>query len=160
MLGLEWKERCRLTANVIHVAMKVCQPVYFTQLEEIFGSCQMYSVQDLVKHSSQNETVAGKSADVHSCVPVEVGASDEEKAQDSGSTDIVKSKDESSSASSLVASVSSDFFDSTKHSPEDLCSNLESFFDKRDIVSETKLRELFDMLQTSTAKENLLLSLR
>ena len=145
MLGLEWRERCRLTANVIYVAMDVCQPVYFTHLEEIFGSCQMYSAQDLVKHNSQNKIVAGKSSDVTSGVPVEVEARVEEKPQDS---DIVRSKVESSSAST------------PSYSPENLCSTLESFFEKRDMESETKLKELFDAVQTNTAKENLLLSLR
>ena len=51
---------------------------------------------------------------------------------------------------------------SSKHklSTDEICSRLESFLEKRDVSAETKLKELFAAAQSSTAKENLLLSLR
>ena len=45
-------------------------------------------------------------------------------------------------------------------SVDDICSKLKLFLKQRDISAETKLKELFAAAQSSTAKENLLLSLR
>ena len=47
-----------------------------------------------------------------------------------------------------------------RHSTDEICSKLELFLEQRDILAETKLKELFAAAQSNTAKENLLLSLR
>ena len=46
------------------------------------------------------------------------------------------------------------------HSVDEICSKLESLLEQRDNSAEIKLKELFAATQSSTAKENPLLSLR
>ena len=50
MLGLESNERCRNTADVISIALDVGLPIYFTQLEQIFDSCEAYPVEELLAY--------------------------------------------------------------------------------------------------------------
>ena len=160
VLGLDWTERCRLTASVIQVAMEVGLPVYFTQLEQIFGSCTSYSVEDLMK---QCDPVTREKSHVSASASVDADSNLKDGTQDSSSADDVKSKLECSSSSSPEAAASSETCTvetRTKRSPIELHSRLESFLERRDLAIETKLRELFDAVQTGTAKENLLLSLR
>ena len=163
VLGLDWTERCRLTASVIQVAMEVGLPVYFTQLEQIFGSCTSYSVKDLMKQCSERDPVTCEKSHVSASASVDADSNLKGGTQDSSSADDVKSKLECSSSSSPEAAASSETCTvetRTKRSPIELRSRLESFLERRDLVIETKLRELFDAVQTGTAKENLLLSLR
>ena len=163
MLDLEWSERCKNTAEVISIAMDVGLPIHFTQLEQIFSDAPtVYPVEELLKHcstSGDGERSPDQSHDLMEAEEkTEVSSSAKDKSCDGTAT---KSEHSSLSAEGAALSMETEAVRTkVELSSEKICTKLKSFLEKRDGTVEKKLKELFEAAQTSTAKENLLLSLR
>lgn len=186
ILGLDWRERCRNTAEVISVAMEVGLPIYFTQLEQVFDQYEAYSVEKLLLPeplSGSNSPLKVKKEGISDVTPVLIEPKVEAQGEPQSSSQIEEdkaSRDEfvkGSEQSSKTPQGDEASFEcrhrvvdtptvkasaTVRQSPDEICSRLESFLELRDISAETKskLKELFSATQSSTAKENLLLSLR
>ena len=48
ILGVDWRERCNNTAEVISFAVEVGLPIYFIHLEQVFDQCKAYSIEKLL----------------------------------------------------------------------------------------------------------------
>ena len=160
VLGLDWKERCRNTAEVISIAMEVGLPIYFTQLESVFKQCEAHSIEKLLmlEPIGASNSLQVKKESIHSRTP-------EPKQRTQGEpqdlSQIAKDKVSSYELTKQLSGTQGDDASSEhKLSTDEICSRLESFLEQRDVSAETKLKELFAAAQSSTAKENLLLSLR
>lgn len=165
VLDLEWSERCRYSAEVINVAVEVGTPVCFTQLEQVFGSCEVYHFDDLMKHchpDTNSSVMKDMSSYDHQAErPAKVECDTQRRTssleeQESAGTKVQQSpriKDAELLEPGAVR---------TKHecSFNEIHLKLETFLERRDTALEVKLKKLFDAAQTKTAKENLLLSLR
>ena len=163
VLGLDWKERCRSTAEVIFIAMEVGLPICFTQLEQIFDRYEAHSIEKLLMlELSGSESLQVKKESI--CNPTPVFAEPNQRTQgEPQNLSQIAEEDKASSNELTKQSLETQGDDvSSKHklSTDDICSRLESFLEKRDVSAEMKLKELFAAAQSSTAKENLLLSLR
>ena len=154
--------------------MEVGLPIYFTQLEQIFDQLEAYSIEKLCLELSSSSSLAAKRESTSDTTPVldaepkqgEPKGSSQTEEDKMSHDDLTKQSSETHSddASSerrtqivkpkVVASAT------VGPSVDDICSKLKSFLKQRDISAETKLKELFAAAQSSTAKENLLLSLR
>ena len=143
--------------------MEVGLPIYFTQLEQVFDQCEAYSVEKLlVLDPSGSDSLKVKKENVSNPIPVLA----EHKQETQGEPQDLSSVEEEDKASSNELTRQSsviqgdDVSSEHKLSTDEICSRLESFLEQRDVSAETKLKELFATAQSSTAKENLLLSLR
>ena len=143
--------------------MEVGLPIYFTQLEQVFDQCEAYSVEKLlVLDPSGSDSLKVKKENVSDPIPVLA----ERKQETQGEPQDLSSVEEEDEASSNELTKQSsiiqgdDVSSERKLSTDEICSRLESFPEQRNVSAETKLKELFATAQSSTAKENLLLSLR
>ena len=184
ILGLDWRERCRNTVEVISVAMEVGLPIYFTQLEQVFDQYEAYSVERLLLPgplSGSNSPLRVKKEGISDVTPVLIEPKVEAQGEPQSSSQIEEdkaSRDELIKGSEqspktpqgdeasfecrhrVVDTPAVEVSAIVRQSPDEIYSRLESFLEPRDISAETKLKELFSATQSSTAKENLLLSLR
>ena len=173
ILGLDWRERCRNTAEVISVAMDVGLPMYFTQLEQVFNQYEAYSVEKLLLEPSGSSSLTAKKESASDTTPVlakqgEPQGSSLTRKDKTSHGDLTKwsSETHSDGASSenrpQIVKPKEEARAMLGHSVDEICSKLKlkSFFGQRDNSAEMKLMELFTATQSNTAKENLLLSLR
>ena len=141
-------------------------PVYFTQLEQVFGRCEVYHVDDLAKHCHQDTNSSLMKDNMLSYDQAERPANVEHEPQGRSRTsplqeqESAETKIQQSPRIEGAASLESGAVRHEKCSFDELRLKLESFLEKRDTTLEMKLKKLFDAAQTKTAMENLLLSLR
>ena len=162
VLGLDWRERCRNTAEVISIAMEVGLSIYFTQLEQVFDQCEAHSIEKLLMlEPSGSESLQVKKESIRNPTPVIAEPNQRTQGEPQDLSQIVEDKASSNELTKQSSeTLGNDASSEHKLSTDEICSRLESFLEKRDVSAETKLKELFAAAQSSTAKENLLLSLR
>lgn len=167
MLGLEWSERCRYSAEVINIATEVGLPVYVTHLEQIFGSCEVCHVDDLMKHCYQASSFSSMKDVTSYGQATQTSTEVEHRPQERICTSLLEERE--SAEMKVQQSLRREGAESLgsgavrtkrEYSFDKIHLKLESFLEKRDTALEEKLKQLFDAAQTMTAKENLLLSLR
>ena len=162
--------------------MEAGLPIYFTQLEQVFDRCEAYSVEKLLLEPSGSSSLDVKKESISDNMPVLAELKQEAGGGPHNSSQIEEEKashgEESKQSSETQGDdvhVSSEHRHQVvetqdkprveasamvRHSTDEICSKLELFLEQRDILAEMKLKELFAAAQSSTAKENLLLSLR
>ena len=165
--------------------MDVGLPIYFTQLEQIFDSCEAYPVKELLEHCSLSSAGGvyrpsregipqDDHSDVHSEVEHEARGRNQSPSLEESSADVVPSLSVcegdqqktqlSPETREVVTSTASAVKTEVDHSSpipsDEVYFKLLSSFEKRDVATEKKLKELFEAAQSNTAKESLLLSLR
>ena len=163
ILGLDWRERCRNTAEVISIGTEVGLPLYFTQLEQIFDRCEAHSIEKLLmlEPISASNSPQVKKESIHNPTPVLAEPMQRTQGEPQDLSQIAGDKVSSTELTKQSSETQGDDASSEhKLSTDEICSRLESFLEKRDVSAETKLKELFAAAQSSTAKENLILSLR
>lgn len=139
--------------------MEVGLPIYFTQLEQVFDQCEAYSVEKLlVLDPSGSDSLKVKKENVSNPIPVLAEHKQETQGEPQDLSQIAEASNESTKQSSVTQG--DDASSEHKLSTDEICSRLESLLEQRNVSAETKLKELFAAAQSSTAKENLLLSLR
>ena len=171
ILGLNWRERCRNTAEVISVAMDVGLPIYFTQLEQVFDQYEAYSIEKLLLEPSGSSSLTAKKEITSDTTPVLAKQGEPQGSSLTGEDkmshgDLTKwlsethSDEASSDSRPQIAKPKEEASAMLGLSVDEICSRLESFFGQRNNLAERKSKELFAATQSNTAKENLLLSLR
>ena len=164
--------------------MEVGLPIYFTQLEQVFNQYEAYLVETLLQQErSDSSPLAAKKESASDSTTVVAEPNQEAQGEPQNSSQMIEediashgalvkeikqssetqcndASSECTCTSRVVGTSVVEASATIRHSTDKIRSKLESFLEHRDVLAEAKLKELFAASQSSTAKENLLLSLR